>query len=591
MSIGGGIRPDQGAQVPPGVLAGKSGSGQQTGRAGTSAPMTGRGFSSKNSVSRQAHQRPASANMGRDRLVRLPTPRVDPAMVATPEMQAQVSQSMDLTEMMFTFDELMNQLSAEGEDVQGEESSLGSTVYGNGRKGRAKSGQQGGNSSGQNGSGTQEQQIMKELMSGSALANAAKNPEQLIELQGKTLEVFDKIGAIKSAPPEVLADLKEASGKLTNAMLSGNMEDVARMLSEIQTKIGDTRIKFDEQAIRTSRLKRSQLHTARIGKLQEALEKMKEAKTSGIIGKVFGAIATALAVVVAAVTIATGVGAKAGVMLIMAATIMVAMTVSQNTGNWMTNLGGLVKDEKAQLVLGLSWAIMAAALSLGAGLAGSAAKTTTDGATTAVQQGINAGSQAAQQGANAAAQGVQQGATTASQTAQTAVQQSATAAQEVAKNAAKTATDSVDEVAEQAAKVAVKGAQESAKEAAKEAAKATTETTAKEASKETAKQMAEISKKTMYFRRAGHIARFTEGASMAVDGASQVHSARVRHEGEMYQADAHEDLAYLTQMQMQMEDWMEAIQRVLQEIGEGQKIASDMLSQAQQNKFTISRNI
>ena len=157
---------------------------------------------------------------------------------------------------------------------------------------------------------------------------------------------------VESAPPEVMSELKAASGQLAKAMLTGDIEDVARILSEVQTKLGDTRIKFDEQAIRTSRLRRSQLHKVRIGKLSEALEKMKEAKKSGILGKIFAGIATALAVVVAAVTIATGVGAKAGVMLIMAATIMVAMTISQNTGDWMTNLGGLIKDDKLQLVMG-----------------------------------------------------------------------------------------------------------------------------------------------------------------------------------------------------------------------------------------------
>ena len=144
----------------------------------------------------------------------------------------------------------------------------------------------------------------------------------------------------------------------------------------------------------------------------------------------------------------------------------------------------------------------------------------------------------------------------------------------------------------------VKSAQESAKEAAKatvdvtkETAKETAKTTGDTVSKETAKQMADVAKKTMYYKRAGHIARFTEGGAMAVDGASTVHSSKVRYEGEMYQASAQEDLADLTMMQLQMEDWMEAIQRVLQEIGEGQKTASDMLSQAQSSKFTIGRNI
>ena len=567
-----GVSANHGAGVqnlPPGVI----GAGSQadkiksTGKT-KSADHVGRGFSTKNSISHQEGRSKAQRAVGQDRTVRLPPPLVDPAKAATPEMQAQISQTIDTTEMLFTFDELLNQLTAEETDEAGEDSALGSSIYGAPRKKRMGQGQQGGGDSMGRNPGGQNQ--MLDFMPGSKLVEAAKNdPLKLLELQNETMDAFDRIMAIESAPPDVMQQLKADSGRLAKAMLSGDIEDVARILSEVQTKLADTRIKFDEQAIRTSRLKRQQVHKERIGKLSEALEKMKEAKKAGIVGKIFGAIATALAVVVAAVTIATGVGAKAGIMLIMAATIMVAMTVSQNTGDWMTNLGGLIKDDKMQLVMGVAWAILAAALSLGAGIAGSAAKAPADAATTAVQQ-------------------------------------STTAAQEATKNAVKVATDSVDEVAEQATKIAVKSAKESAKEAAKasadaaketaketaqQTAKETTKATAETASKETAKQMAEVSKKTMYFRRAAHIARFTEGGAMAADGGSQIHAAKARYEGEMYQADAQEDLAFLTKMQLQMEDWMEAIQRALQEISEGQQIASDMLSQAQQNKFTIARNI
>ncbi|WP_165767129.1 type III secretion system translocon subunit SctE [Parendozoicomonas haliclonae] len=584
MSGTGGIHSQQGLggvnAPPPGVLSEDVKKGKAAGKTAT----VGRGFSNTNSVSFRDSGRPQQQVRGEQR-VRLPQPTVDHAKAVTPEMLAQVSQAMDTTELMFTFDELLNQLAADDVEEGDSESTLTGSLFGSAPRKTKGQNQQGGDSMGRNPGGQMNLEMLDTMMKGSsALAQAGmKDPVGLLNMQNEVMGVMERVSGIISAPPEVMADLKAASAQLTQSMLSGDIEDVARILSEVQTKLQDTRIKFDEQAIQTSRLKREQAHTERIGKLTEALDKMKEADKAGILGKIFSAIATALAVVVAAVTIATGVGAKAGVMLIMAATIMVAMTISQNTGDWMTNMGGLIKDDKLQLVMGIAWAVLAASLSLGAGIAGGASKATTDAATTTVQQTANATSQAAQQSANAAAQTAQQGANATAQAAQQTAQQTATAVQETAKNAAKVATDAADDVAQQAAKVAVKSAQETAKETAK--------STAETASKETAKQMAEISKKTMYFKRAAHIARFTEGAAHVADGSSTIYAAKVRNEGEMYQADAQEDLAFITKMQMQMEDWMEAIQRALQEITQGQEVASDMLAQAQQNKFKIARKI
>ena len=657
MSTSGGVSTNQGAgnQLPPGY-AGKGGEAGRTGhrgkagksgKAGASgqakaADNVGRGFSNSNTVSHKEGRTRAHGTARSERTVRLPTPTVDPARVATPEMQAKIAQTLNTTEMLFTFDELLNQLNAESEELESGETQGASTVYGGGRKKKA-SQQQGGDSGGGNSGGRQSPPELTKAQGSdksdrtaaakkqgsvnvdpavsSAVNSAATtlaqrtDPQTLAKLQEQALDVFDKVLAIESAPPELMAEIKAATDKLGQAILTGDVEDIARMLMEVQTKLQDTRIKFDEQAIRTSRLKRSMVHKSRVDKLSTALEKMEKAKKVGLLGKIFAGIATALAVVVAAAAIATGVGAKAGIMLIMASTIMVTMTISQNTGDWMTNMGGLIKDDKGQLAMGIMWAILAAALSFGAGFAGSAAKTTTDTATTTVQQASQATSQAAQQSANAAAQTAQQGANAganaASQSAQQAAQQTTTAVQNSAKAATKVAQKTADEAAQQTAKVAVKSSQEAAKEAAKssanaaakesakQTAKTTGETAAKEAtkstantaSKETAKQTAEITKKTMYFKRAGHIARFTEGAAMAGDGGATMHAAKLTGDAGKYQADAQEDLAYITKLQLMMEDWMEAIQRTIQEISEGQQIASDMLSQAQQSKFNVTRNI
>ena len=578
MSGTGGVRADQGSAVhnlPPSQAPGKAGQAQ-------SAEHVGRGFSSKNSISHQKKGGVAHASANRDRVVKLPPPRVDPAQVATPELIAQISQSSDTTELAFTFDDILTELSSE------EASDSGSSTAGLfGSTRQKQGGRSGGDSSGQQ-SGQQQQELASSVASAGkpGATEGVEETNGLVALQQETTEVFDKILAIKSAPPEVMEELKAASHQLSAAVLNGDIEDIARMLSEIQTKLQDTRIKFDEQAIRASRLKRQMISQERVQKLSKALEKMKEAEKKALIGKIFGGIATALMVAVAAVTIATGVGAKAGLMLIMAATIMVTMTVSQNTGDWMTNLGGAIKDDKAQLAIGISWAVLAAALSFGAGFAGGSSKAAADTATTTVQQTAHASAQTAQQSANASAQVAQQSANATAQTAQQTAQQSATAVQQTSKAAAKAATDVADDAADQATKVAVKSAQQSAKETAKTSADAT-----KEATKETTKQLAEISKKEMYFRRAAHIGKFTQGAATGAEGGAQIDSTITRYKGEMYQAEATDKLADITGLNQFMEDWQEAITRVLQEIQEGQQIASDMLSQAQQSKFTITRNI
>ena len=576
----GGVRVDQSGaaqNLPSSHGAGKAGKKQ-------AAKHIGRGFSNTNSVSHQQGGKHAGAASNRDRVVRLPQPRVDPAQVASPELIAQLSQSADTTELAFTFDDIMAELSAEDGTDSGSSTAglFGSTKQ---KQGGGAGGDSSGQQSGQQQSGLESSDAPAGKLKASKSAGATQ-AKDIISLEQETAEVFDKILAIKSAPPEVMEQLKVASHKLSQAVLSGDIEDIARMLSEVQTKLQDTRIKFDEQAIRTGRLKRQMISQERVNKLSKALKKMEEAKKKALIGKIFGGIATAIMVAVAAVTIATGVGAKAGLMLLMAASIMVAMTVSQNTGDWMTNFGGAIKDDKAQLAIGISWAVLAAALSFGAGFAGGSSKAAADTATTTVQQTAHASAQSAQQSANASAQVAQQSANASAQTTQQAAQQGATVAQETSKAAVKAATDTADDVAQQASKVAVKSAQQSAKQTAKASTDAT-----KEVSKETTKQLADISKKEMYFRRAAHIGRFTQGAATGAEGGAQIDAAQTRYEGEMYQVSAQEDLAMLTKLQLQMEDWMEAITRALQEIQEGQQIASDMLSQTQQNKFTIARNI
>ncbi len=524
-------QPGSGTHNPPPGVSGTGGAGtnvqHETAVGNTPASdQVGRGFSRDNSVSFSASEGKQQGAYHRDRPVPLPAPTFDHAKV-TPEIQAQFAHLGESTEL-FTFDELLDHLSTDRDDESTEEGSSVNTPYGFAPKTKGQ-GQRGGDSRGRD-SGDSQIDTQVFVNGGAKLAANAENAEQLVDLYDQTFDVLDKISSIESAPPKVLEGLQASGDRLSQAVLKGDIENIALILAEVQTKIQNTRIKFDEEGIRANRLQRKQTHQERIGKLNKSLAKLKQAKKAGLIGKIFGAIATALTVVVAAITIATGVGVGVGLALIAAATIMVMMTISQSTGNWMSSLGGLIKSDKGKLAMGIIWSLLVVALSLGAGLASSTAKASTDAATTTVQQGANAAAQ-------------------------------------TAKAAAKTA---IDDVAAQATKTTVKVAKEATKETAKEASQ---------------------NARNLALKQFSHITRAFQSGTQIGDGASQITSSKIRYDGAAYRADAQEDLAFITKLGFQMDDWVEAIQRALQEITTGQTIASDILAETLENKFTISRNI
>ena len=206
--------------------------------------------------------------------------------------------------------------------------------------------------------------------------------EGLMVFEERASDVFTQMSAIKSAPPEVMSQIDSLAKDAERALAMGNIEDVAGILAKIQTQLRDTRIKFDQEALQTAKQARENTHTQRVEKLVKAIEKMDEQARSGVIGKVFGAIATALAMVVGTVLIATGVLSKVGIVLMVASmALMAAVTISQNTGGWMNKVFG--EDKVAQMVAGIMWSVIAVALSLGASAA-TAGKGASDAATQSV---------------------------------------------------------------------------------------------------------------------------------------------------------------------------------------------------------------
>ena len=434
----------------------------RTGQAGA-ADTVGRGFTDQNTIAHGGAN--ALSQNGDSRTVRLPVPGVA-VSDATAQTQDELNQATAGFGALFNsnadddvFDHILrSQLNRVDGNNGGSLEATGETANINAAM----------------------QQIKQEALA-VGLEHVLTPEEILVE---ESTDVFFKMTAITDAPPEVLDNINRLSGDLNRALELGSMEDIAAILSKIQTELQDTRIQFDQESLQANKIRREQVHEGRVEKLAEAIKKMDEQAKSGVIGKIFGAIATALAVVVAVVLIATGVLSKVGVALMIAATgIMLAMTVSQNTGNWMNKVFG--ENEIAQMVCGIMWSVLAIALSLGASAA----------------------------------------------------------------TAKKGAYDVVNQAASFSTKMAT------------------------------------------YAKMASHVAKITQAGATAGSGVSDIHAASAGYEGQMYKADAAEDLAYLTKMQFHMDDMLEAIEKAIREITEGQEAASGMIRDVLDSKYSMAKNI
>lgn len=153
-----------------------------------------------------------------------------------------------------------------------------------------------------------------------------------------------------------------------------SIEDMILAIQALKSKVMDEQAVSSKEEIKSNLAKKTNENEERIKKLEEAIEKMADAKKSGVFGKVFGWIATIAALIVAAALIATGVGVVAGTLMIASAVIGLGMQVFNEAGGqeWMAKTFG----DKAATAF--QWAMMgiqiALALgSLGAGLASSSA--------------------------------------------------------------------------------------------------------------------------------------------------------------------------------------------------------------------------
>ncbi len=205
------------------------------------------------------------------------------------------------------------------------------------------------------------------------------------------------------------ASLDRASETGTNDFL-GKLFDHSSMLimvAYLKSLTNDGMLKNVINIQQASKNDNTKAHEEQKQKILEADEKRKDAQKSGLVDKVFGWIATAFAVLTAAILIASGVGAAVGACLLTAALLMVAMQVDTETGGhmisgmakWFEAMG--VPKDYAELAAQIFVMVVIIALSIVGGVGASRA------ATNAAKLGVEAGDAAkvattADESANAA---------------------------------------------------------------------------------------------------------------------------------------------------------------------------------------------
>ncbi|MGO0306212.1 type III secretion system translocon subunit SctE [Endozoicomonas acroporae] len=247
-------------------------------------------------------------------------------------------------------------------------------------------------------------------------------------------DTFNKVANLKGGPADLQKELQAELKAFTSTFLDSNktldVDTATQMLMQIQTKLQDSRLVFNQESIKINEQKRQQISEKRLAKIAESIEKAEEAKESGAIAKIFGYIAVALMAVVMVVMFATGVGSPVAMGLMAAClALTVMMTVSSETGDWMNKGVAAIfeafgaDEDKAMIGAMVFWSSLILVMSLGGAFAG--------GGASAAATAANATSQ----GTAAAAGGASSAATVTASATTTA----ATATAKTAKMAAVTA--------------------------------------------------------------------------------------------------------------------------------------------------------
>ena len=259
-----------------------------------------------------------------------------------------------------------------------------------------------------------------------AEANLAPDELKLLELtMGKhgsdKFSFFDattKLNALISGPPELVKEIKNEYNQLAKMMTKGDQlwdtDMISTMLSSIQQKMQDNRLKFDQENIKISQVEKERLSTKVINDLKEAIEKTDKAKKASGISKIFGYIGIAVMVAVTAIALISGVGAPAAILMITALFLTIVMTIDQETGGHVMkkitqgiqDAFGVDEETANWIAMGVIMAIMLA-LSFGGGAAGASAAGASKFAAMASKAGliIGGGTAVAEGSAKAASAG------------------------------------------------------------------------------------------------------------------------------------------------------------------------------------------
>ncbi|AMO57850.1 hypothetical protein GZ77_12805 [Endozoicomonas montiporae] len=248
---------------------------------------------------------------------------------------------------------------------------------------------------------------------------ASDGQQKLSKLYNAFEDTMTRIAAITDIPEDLQKGIQADVTNLTKAVLQNkdllDIDAATTMITELQSKLQNERIKFDEQTIRIGQMNREEASSKRISQITEAIEKANKAKASGWIGRIFSYIALAVMAVAAIAMVATGVGAVAGGMMFAALALSVTMVASSETNNFMMKIFG--DGEGAQAGATAFWTSLSILLSLGAA-----------GAASGAANAASAGAKVAGTAANTAASGASTGASVTATATNTAAKAAATAA-------------------------------------------------------------------------------------------------------------------------------------------------------------------
>ncbi|MGI9281194.1 MAG: type III secretion system translocon subunit SctE [Endozoicomonas sp.] len=236
-------------------------------------------------------------------------------------------------------------------------------------------------------------------------------------------DVMVRFSAITEIPNDLKAELTSDIESFTKAALNAeqplDLDSATTMLVQIQSKLQNERLKFDQESIKVGQVAAEQRSSKIIQKIKETIEKMDKAAQSGLIGKIFGYIALALMAVATVVVAAVGIIFTGGVLTVVAVSLMVAamavmvtMIISSETNNFMMKIfDSFAGDDKknARIAAMVFWAVVMIALSAGAAAAGGfagaggAAASTASAATSGAATGTSTAATVTATGANTAA--------------------------------------------------------------------------------------------------------------------------------------------------------------------------------------------